>query len=339
MPSRAKFRSRRFVALAVALVLTVTAAACDTEPGPLAPFGPIPDLDVESPVRYYEPVFSDVEVTSGIVWSTAPDLNDAPVTLRLDLYEPGGDTVTRRPAVVVAHSGGFKIGTRTNSVSVDLARHFAKAGYVAVSIDYRRLANVDCGTLNGLITDASGCKIAAMAATSDGQAAVRWLRANADTYGIDPDRVAMIGDSAGALMSILAGMLADVPGNPDDPRSIEAMAGAPLNTSNLDQRSDIQAWVSISGGLPPTETPGLAEKLAANETLPPPGYLFSGTKDNQVPYAWAEATRDELLDLRRIVFWGPLEGAGHVPYSTYGNLFKTQSTRLFYLAMGADATT
>lgn len=332
-------RSRRIVALAFTLVLIAGGAACDPDPGPLAPFGPVPDLDVASPARYYEPVFADVDVTSDIVWSTAPDLNGTPMTLRLDLYEPAGDTVEHRPAVVVAHSGGFKIGTKTNNVSVDLARHFAKAGYVAISIDYRRLASVDCGTLQGVITDASGCKVAAMAATSDGQAAVRWLRANADSYGIDPERIAMIGDSAGALMSILAGMLADVPGNPDDPRSIEAMAGAPLNTSNLDEGSDIQAWVSISGGLPPTETPGLAEKLAANETLPPPGYLFSGTKDNQVPYAWAEATRDELLELRRIVFWGGIEGAGHVPYASYGTMFKTQSTRLFYLAMGAGAAT
>src|SRR5690606_3505082 len=132
-----------------------------------------------------------------------------------------------RPALVVAHSGGFKIGSKTNAVSVDLANRFARKGYVVISIDYRKLALVDCGTLGGLINDSSGCRYATMAATSDGHAAVRWLRANADTHRIDPDRIAMMGDSAGALISILSGMLADVPGNPDDPASIDAMAGAP----------------------------------------------------------------------------------------------------------------
>ncbi|HET8930145.1 MAG TPA: alpha/beta hydrolase [Acidimicrobiales bacterium] len=330
---------RRVLAVLAALVVAAAGTACDGDPKPWSAFGPIGELDSPTPVRYYEPVFSDVDVTSNITWSTAPDLDDDPMAMKLDVYEPRGDTVTHRPAVVVAHSGGFFIGSKTNSVSVDLARHFAKAGYVVISIDYRRLANVDCGSLQGLISDASGCKVAAMAATSDGQAAVRWLRANADTYGVDAERIAMIGDSAGAIMAILAGMLADVPGNPEDPASIEAMAGAPLNTSNLDQSSEVQAWSSISGGLPPTETPGLAEKLAESETLPSPGYLFSGTKDNQTPFAWSEATRDELVKLGRFVFWGPLEGAGHVPYSAYGTLFKTQSTRLFYLAMGSDAAT
>lgn len=303
----------------------------------MAPFGQIGDLDSDTPVRYYERVFDDVTVTSNITWSTAPDLDDEPMMLKLDLYEPTGDTVSRRPAVVVAHSGGFWSGSKTNSVSVDLARHFARSGYVVISIDYRRLANLNCGSLQGLITDASGCKVAALAATSDGQAAVRWLRANADAHRVDPERIGFIGDSAGAIMAILVAILADVPADPDAPSSIETMAGAPMNLSNIDEPSDVQAWVSISGGLPPTETPGLAERLADLDHLPPPGYLFAGTNDNQTPFAWSEATMNELLKLRRIVFWGPLQGAGHVPYGTYGNLFKTQSTRMFYLVMGAQA--
>lgn len=175
-----------------------------------------------------------------------------------------------------------------------------------------------------------------MPATSDGQAAVRWLRTNAASYRVDQSRIAMSGDSAGAIMSILAGMLADVPNSPTEQSSIDAMDDAPLNTTNLDQSSQIQAWVSISGGLPPTETPGLAEKLAVAPTLPAPGYLFSGTEDNQVPYAWAEATRDEVVKIHRVVAWGGLEGAGHVPYATYGTLSKTQSANFFSYMLGLE---
>lgn len=331
-------RGRAVVAIVATLVVLVSLSAACEPSAPFSYFTTVPTPTGVAPMRYRDPVFSNVTVTSNVGWSSAPDLNGNPVALSLDMYQPAGDTATQRPALVVAHSGGFYVHTKTDAVSVDFARYFASLGYVVISINYRLLAKVDCGTLSGLITDSSGCKVAAMAATSDGQAAVRWLRANAATYRIDPNRIAMSGDSAGAIMSILAGMLADVPANPDDPASIAAMAGAPANTSNLDQSSEVQAWVSISGGLPPTETPGLAEKLAASKTPPAPGYLFSGTNDNQVPFAWAEATRDELVKDRRIVVFGALQGAGHVPYSTYGTLFKTQSADFFYYLLGLTNT-
>src|SRR5690606_9866053 len=116
------------------------------------------------------------------------------------------------------------------------------------------------------------------------QAAVRWVRANAATYRMDPTRVAMMGDSAGALMSLLAAILADVPGHPDDPEAVEIMGGAPENTGNPGYSSEVQAWSSISGGLPPTETVGLAAKMKAAVTPPSPGYLFASPTDNQTPY-------------------------------------------------------
>ena len=326
-------RTKRLAAVCAALAIAFTASACQETPWTY--FTSVPASDKPAPLRYRDAVFS-VTKTSNITWSTAPDLAGNPVALTLDLYQPTGDTVAKRPAIVVAHSGGFYVGSKTNANSVDLANTFAAEGYVVISINYRLLAKVDCGQLQGLITDASGCRTATMAATSDGQAAVRWLRANAATYRVDPARIGMIGDSAGALMSILSGMLADVPNTPDEQSSIDAMGGAPANTTNLDESSEIQGWVSISGGLPPTETPGLAEKLAVAPTQPAPGYLFSGTKDTQVPYSWAEATRDELVKDHRIVFWGSLEGAGHVPYTQYGDLFRTQSSNFFALTLGHD---
>lgn len=111
------------------------------------------------------------------------------------------------------------------------------------------------------------------------------------------------------------------------------MAGAPLNASNPTRSSKIQAWMSISGGLPPTETPGLAERLAAAVTLPAPAYYFSGTKDNQVPYDWAVETRDELVKIHRIVVFGSLQDAGHVPWTQYKDLMLSQSRNFFYLML------
>ena len=343
-PRTASARSRRgrpVVAVLAALALLLSlSTACDRLAGPDTYFTNFDAPTGGAPLRYRDAVFPGYTVTSNVAWSTAPDLADDPVALSLDVYQPTGDTAVQRPALIVAHSGGFYTHTKTDHVSVDTAKFYASLGYVVFSINYRLLAKVDCGSLQGMITDISGCKVAAMAATSDGQAAVRWVRANAAGYRIDPNRIAMSGDSAGAIMSILAGMLPDVADNPTDPLSIQTMVGAPLNSSNPTQSSKIQAWMSISGGLPPTETmatettPRLADRLAAAVTLPAPGYLFSGTNDNQVPYSWAEATRDELVHIHRIVGWGSLQGAGHVPWTTtYKNLMLSQSSNFFYLTM------
>lgn len=321
--------------LAMLFVIGLTTACEPAVPTFIPDLGEVRD-PAGPPVRYVDPVFPAVTVTSNVTWGQAPNRAGAPVSLALDLYEPSGDTVSRRPALVVAHSGGFKIGSKTNAVSVDLANRFARKGYVVISIDYRKLALVDCGTLGGLISDSSGCKYATMAATSDGQAAVRWLRANADTYRIDPGRIAMMGDSAGALMSILAGMLADVPGNPEDPASVEAMVGAPANTGNPGYSSEVQAWASISGGLPPTETPGLGAKLTAADTPTAPGYLFAATQDNQTPLQWSVDVRDVLVGIGRPVAYKSVVG-GHVPYSTHKALFDEQTTRFYYVFLNLPA--
>jgi dienelactone hydrolase len=320
----------------VALAVLGGATACEPQPHTYIPdVGEVRD-PANGPVRYVDDVFTGVTVTSNISWGAAPNRAGTSVPLALDLYEPAGDTVSRRPALVVAHSGGFKIGSKTNAVSVDLANRFARKGYVVISIDYRKLALVDCGTLGGLINDSSGCRYATMAATSDGQAAVRWLRANADAHRVDPARIAMMGDSAGALMSILSGMLADVPGNPDDPASIEAMAGAPANTGNLEHSSEVQAWASISGGLPPTDTPTLGAKLAVAATPTAPGYLFAATQDNQTPHQWSVDVRDVLVDIKRPVAFKSVVG-GHVPYNTYKTMFNEQTSRFFYVFLNLPA--
>lgn len=327
MPHRRQRLGRIFTAVAAVALLGAVSVAC--EPG-LGYFTSLPRPTVATPVRYLDPVFPSITTTSNIVWGAAPDLAGNPVSLSLDMYQPAGDTAAQRPALVVAHSGGFFTHTKTDGVSVDFAKYFASLGYVVISINYRLLAKVDCGSLRGLISDASGCKIAAMAATLDGQAAVRWLRVNAATYRIDPNRIVMSGDSAGALMSNIAGILPEMPNNPTDPAIAPDLAGVPLNNANLDQSSQIQAWVAISGGLPPTSTPGLGAKLLASGFPVAPGYLFSGTADNEVPYAWAEATRDELVKAHAVVGFSSLQGAGHVPYAQYGTLFKTQSAYFFY---------
>ena len=95
------------------------------------------------------------------------------------------------PAVVCIHGGGFRAGTREgyDNLCIRLAEH----GYVAVTVTYRLAP-----------------KYPFPAAIHDVKAAVRWARANAAKYRIDPDRIGVTGGSAGGHLAQFLGVTADV---------------------------------------------------------------------------------------------------------------------------------
>jgi hypothetical protein len=110
--------------------------------------------------------------------------------LSLHLWQPPADADKRlkRPAAVGIHGGGFKDGNRNSDAFVQSwVRKLASRGFVTVSIDYR---------LEGLTPDAEKSNTDAM---YDAKAAVRWLRKHAAELRIDPDRIAALGCSAGAM--------------------------------------------------------------------------------------------------------------------------------------------
>ncbi len=103
--------------------------------------------------------------------------------LQLDLHRPAVRGAPL-PAIVCIHGGGWFKGERGNMTQ--LAQALAARGYVAVTISYR---------LSG--------EAKFPAAIQDAKAAVRWLRANAATYGIDPDAIGVTGQSAGGHLAAL----------------------------------------------------------------------------------------------------------------------------------------
>lgn len=121
-----------------------------------------------------------------------------------DLYVPRG--VDKAPVLVAAHGGGWQIGDR--KLYQHWGPYLAQRGYALFSIEYRLMTS-EKKTWPG--------------AACDVKAAVKFVRANAAKLGLDPDRIAMIGDSAGAhlvSMVALAGnepLLADQYG--DDPHA------------------------------------------------------------------------------------------------------------------------
>jgi acetyl esterase/lipase len=106
--------------------------------------------------------------------------------LLLDLYLPqkvGG----RLPVIVFLHGGGWSGGTRTTGP--DFKRFFAQDGFAVASIEYR---------LTPSVTFPSNVE--------DVKTAIRWLRANHETYGLDPGRIGLWGTSAGGHLAAVAGL-------------------------------------------------------------------------------------------------------------------------------------
>jgi acetyl esterase/lipase len=263
-------------------------AGCDLHL--LRPEGP-------APLRYRDEVFANVTRTNDLIYGSAVDQTGTTVTLRLDMYRPTGDIVDARPAIVWIHGGGFSQGSRTSPEIVEQANLFARKGYVVVSISYRLYGP-------GCFPVTQGCLDAIIDAKEDAQAAVRFLRANADTYDVDPTRLATAGTSAGAITALNVGYGPDQPGNSGNPGFDSSVRGA----------------VSLSGGaLLTNPNPGEAKAL-----------MFHGTADNIVPYQWAVNTLNNAKAQGLDAFLTSWEGEGHVPYGAHRAQIQEQTTNFLY---------
>jgi para-nitrobenzyl esterase len=259
--------------------------------------------------RYRTQVFSRVTKTANVAYSTAANKAGAQQTLRLDIYSPAGDTVTRRPALVTAFAGAFIFGSKdvTSDPAYDMAHTYAKRGYVTANINYRLLAS---GVCTGVASNAQ-CQNAALAGIFDGAAAVRFLRANADRYGIDPERIAIAGDSAGGVIAAGVGEGGNLP--------VDQQPVYP-NKSNPEVSGHVQAWMALSGGLPDSRWADAGDS---------PGIMFTGTADTIVPSSYSYTVDKALkglgIDSKVVSF----AGAGHVPWQ-YRTTILAQTTDWFY---------
>jgi acetyl esterase/lipase len=165
---------------------------------------------------------SKIIVEEGLVYST-PDGQE----LKLDLARPAGDGPF--PAIVFIHGGGWYLGDR--SAYRDSIEEAAKRGYVAATVSYRLMK------FDAKEKDSTTATPAFPAQVHDVKAAVRWLRANAANYHVDPERIGATGASAGGHLSLMLGLT-------DADAKLEGAGG------NLNQSSRVQAVVNVFG---PTE--------------------------------------------------------------------------------------
>jgi carboxylesterase type B len=278
-------RRRRWLLVVAALV--VVGAACDFPN--IAPPG-------AAPLRYRDQIFTTVVKTADIAYGSAVNQSNQTITLKLDLYKPpASDTISSRPAVVWVHGGSFSGGNKTSAELVDESNTFAKKGYVNASINYR-LEPGGCSAGN----PTPSCIRAIGEATEDAQTAVRFLRTNAATYGIDPTRIAIGGSSAGAITALQVGY---------------ATAENPA--------SAVRAAVSLSGT-------NFFSAIGAGDA---PALLFHGTADGLVLYQWAVNTVNKAHDAQLDAFLQTWQGAGHVPYLQFRDQILTQTTNFLWWEM------
>lgn len=232
---------------------------------------------------------ADVEVEDDVIYD---DRFGAATSM--DVFMPGG-AAAAGPAVMLVHGGGWVGGDKGDMRWA--AHRFARAGYVAASINYR------------LVPDG-----AFPASSLDVACALSFLRARAGEYLIDPDRIAVYGYSAGGhLVSLLgvAELEADCASGATGPPAAVISGAGPqdlrryrdwfLLTDYLggDQDERPEIWARAS----PITHVGAGE---------PPFLLIYGSLDLVVGVDQGEAMRDALAAAGNDVRLLSLRGAGHI---------------------------
>jgi acetyl esterase/lipase len=268
----ARMSSTLFITATLVSVLTV---------GPAFAEVPLPDSSRYQYSQPIEPTFSDISYAT-----LSP-------SEKFDLYLPAARD-RPAPLIIWIHGGHFSVGDKRSmprrdfgpppkpigpmgpyQIQVPDVAALTRKGYSVVSLNYRLL-------------DHPGDKFVAYAlpAVQDGKAAVRFLRANAAKYGLDPEKFAVWGNSAGGFMAAMLAVTGHQPTAFDDPA-----------LGNADVSSAVQAaviWYGAieSDGLPPEIR--ISHYISEAKTIPPI-LIAHGDADSSVPVAWAIRLNEELL--------------------------------------------
>ena len=227
---------------------------------------------------------------------------------RLDLYLPAERENTQEllPVVVFIHGGGWANGDKRGGQS-SLASLVQSGKYVGVSLGYR---------LSG--------EAIWPAQIHDCKAAIRWLRAHAEEYGIDPERIGVTGTSAGGHLAAMLGTTGDVAelegslGSHRDqssrvtcvadqygPTDLLTMGGSHNQPNSPESR--------LLGGAV-QQTKGVAMQASATTHVSqddPPFLIIHGTKDPTVPYDQSEQLHRVLTAAGVESTLIPVEDGGH----------------------------
>lgn len=225
---------------------------------------------------------------------------------KLDLYLPAQGT--NLPLIVNIHGGAFRMGSKEQGVPVE----FLAQGYAVASINYRLSQHA---VFPAQIED---CK-----------AAVRWLRAHAAEYRIDPTRFASFGSSAGGHLAAMLGttgetLAFDVGAHLDQPSRVQAVVDyfGPTDFLQMDAHRPANGQLHDPANSPESELVGGAiqenkEKTARANPITyvtkqcPPFLICHGDRDPLVPHHQSELLVAALEQAGVPVTFYTVKGAGH----------------------------
>lgn len=221
--------------------------------------------------RYVNPVFSSVYKHSDVKYGEAPvwTLPYNNTDLFMDIYEPVGDALIKRPLMIWVHPGGFILGDKGVDDMVALCDSFARRGYVTASLSYRL-------GFNPLSEESA--ERAVYRGTQDARAAIRYLMEYADIYSIDTNYIFLGGSSAGGVAAVHVAY-----GDQDEvPNSVYGGVGVNdlgcLDCAGNSYEHDIQlkGVINMWGAI------GDSTWIDSDETVP--ALLVHGLDDDVVPF-------------------------------------------------------
>ncbi len=227
--------------------------------------------------------------------------------LLLDLHVPDG--AGPFPAAILVHGGGFDGGSRSTNVR-PLFEPLANAGFAWFSIDYRMAP-----------------KFHFAEASADVASAIRWVKANAATYHVDPSKIAIIGESAGGFLVNYAGThetpetriaaVVDFYGPVDYGKLAEARRDHPelFNMASINRHAANGAGIHFFG-VERLDAEGLAKlhdvsPIFAVHRGMPPFLAIHGTRDDQVLYQQSPAMCAAMHKVGAGCELITIEGGGH----------------------------
>ena len=239
--------------------------------------------------------------------------------LKLDLAQPAGSGPF--PAIVFIHGGGWYSGNRQGYRGE--IEEAARRGYVAVTISYRLMqfdmAEKETTTASPIFP----------AQIHDAKAAVRWLRASASKYHVDPNRIGVTGGSAGGHLSLLVGLtdpqskLEGESGNPDQSSRVQAVVNVfgPTEMAACYRTSSV-AWIFrlFMGGTPDeaAKTYATASPITYVSKDDPPVLTLHGDQDLLVPVAQAITLDEKMKSVGASHTLTVFKGQGHGFVGEYG---------------------
>ena len=208
---------------------------------------------------YCEPVFTTYDKTEDVIYGIDTDQH------KMIIYQPQDDTRTDRPIVLLFGGGGFVSASnleRLEPLAINLVQHG-----VGVALARYRVVPEEDGSTRLIV------------AQQDSRTAVRYLRKEASTWGLDPDLIFNGGYGAGGFIALFHAYVdnSDLSTNEVDfINSIGGMEG--LDQGNSGHSSEVLGVVSLAGGIYDFNNLNL---ITSDDV---PIFAIHGTADSEVPY-------------------------------------------------------